>query len=134
MSLWLGVIDALAGTLTHTNAGHPCPVVLHGAGHEQLDSHGMLLGVLREAAYGLSSVRLARDDVLVAFSDGVTEAMNSERRLFGTANVVRAARRAEGGSAAAILATVREALEQHIAGGVRPDDRTLVVLRGVSSC
>jgi sigma-B regulation protein RsbU (phosphoserine phosphatase) len=146
MSLWLGVIDTSAGTLTHTNAGHPCPLVLRrfssgpsrvsgaDAAVEPLESHGMLLGILPEAAYGRSTIHLALDDVLLAFSDGVTEAMDAERRLFGTPNVIRAAYAADANTAAAILRSIHQAVERHIAWGGQPDDRTLLVVRGLSSC
>ncbi|HUG89964.1 MAG TPA: PP2C family protein-serine/threonine phosphatase [Planctomycetaceae bacterium] len=131
MSLWLGVIDTVAGTLTHTNAGHPSPVILRPQDAvERLASHGMLLGVMPESTYARSTVSLARGDVLIAFSDGVTEAMDAGRRLFGTNNVVRAARAAADESAAAILAAVRESVERHLAQGAQPDDCTLAVVRG----
>jgi sigma-B regulation protein RsbU (phosphoserine phosphatase) len=107
--------------------------VLRPQAVEQLESHGMLLGVLPEATYARSTVQLSREDVLVAFSDGVTEAMDAERRLFGTHNVVRAARAAERQGAAAILEAVRDAVERHLAWGAQPDDRTLVVVSALSS-
>ena len=144
MSLWLGVVDSSRGTLTHTNAGHPSPVVLRGcqAQHpraaetaggavEHLESHGMLLGVLAEATYGRSTIKLAPADALIAFSDGVTEAMDADRRLFGTPRVIRAAQAANANTAAAMLQSIRAAVERHIAWGGQPDDRTLLVLRGV---
>ncbi len=57
MSLLYGVIDARQKVLTYSNAGHPSPLLMRDGGAIQLDSHGMLLGVLADATYGSSSCR-----------------------------------------------------------------------------
>ncbi len=52
MSLLYGVIDARQMLFTYSNAGHPSPVLMRDGGAMQLESHGMLLGVVADATYG----------------------------------------------------------------------------------
>ena len=129
MSLLYGVIDAEARTFTYTNAGHPAPLFVRAAQIQTLKSHGMLLGVISDATYERSVLDLAAGDVLVAFSDGVSEAMNLGRRMFRSDGIASALQRHDAEPAATILQAIWSELETHLLGGGEPDDRTLLVVR-----
>jgi sigma-B regulation protein RsbU (phosphoserine phosphatase) len=84
-TLFYGVYDPAAGTLVYLNAGHNPPFLLRAAGGEpeRLEATGMLLGLFPDASYRKGEARLAPGDLLVVFSDGVSEAFNEEGEEFG---------------------------------------------------
>lgn len=129
MSLLYGVYDAKLKTFTYTNAGHPGPLLLRGDEIVTLKSHGMLLGVTEDACYENSTLVLAAGDLLVAFSDGVSEAMNHGRKMFRSDGIGAAVRRLANQSCEGILQGIWSELETHVNGGSEPDDRTLLVMR-----
>jgi len=81
-----GVVDPAGAEVTYTNAGHPPPFLYHGdrGEAEELDSHGLPLGVSPEEPYSSSSVSLEPGDVLLAYTDGVTDVADSEGRMLET--------------------------------------------------
>jgi sigma-B regulation protein RsbU (phosphoserine phosphatase) len=85
--------------------------------------------VVADAAYDVQEVALSAGDVLVAYTDGLTEARGPARALFGTEALVRAVRGAHGLDAAGLRAHVLEAVATHRAGAPLEDDVTLVVAR-----
>ena len=88
MSLLYGVIDTRQKVFTYSNAGHPSPILLRDGEPVTLDSHGMLLGVVAEATYGESALPIGAGDTLIAFTDGVSEAMNGKRKMFRSDGII----------------------------------------------
>ncbi|MGH7127943.1 MAG: PP2C family protein-serine/threonine phosphatase, partial [Planctomycetaceae bacterium] len=130
MSLVFGVLDLRALRFTYTNAGHPAPLLTRPAGGvEPLVSHGLLLGVSPDAAYRSSTIELRPGDVLALFSDGVTEAMSRQKRMFRTDGVAEALRKHRTEPARDILHAIWTMLETHLAGTTHGDDRTLLVMK-----
>jgi sigma-B regulation protein RsbU (phosphoserine phosphatase) len=129
MSLCFGIFDAASRTYTYCNAGHPVPLHVTSGIVEPLESHGLLLGVIPEAGYQSSVVQLTPGDLLVLYSDGITEARSAAQQLFKwegiSATVLESPRR----SAEEVLETVWNRVDEHMQGGEDGDDRTLVVLR-----
>jgi phosphoserine phosphatase RsbU/P len=89
-TFFYAVYDAQARILTYTNAGHPAPMLFRGESLVRLDRGGTVMGLFPSASYEQAQVRVEPGDVLLAFTDGVTEPENSyaeefgERRLIGT--------------------------------------------------
>ncbi len=129
MSLLIGVYDAASASFTYTNGGHPAPLHVHRGDVDVLNSHGMLLGVMEEATYGTSIVELADGDVLVFYSDGVSEAMSGQRSMFRSDGIAGAAAAVGSGSSQQILDSIWSKLEEHAESGGDADDRTLLVLK-----
>jgi sigma-B regulation protein RsbU (phosphoserine phosphatase) len=129
MSLMYGVIDVRQMLFTYSNAGHPSPVLMRLGGPVQLDSHGMLLGVLPDTTYGLSHLAISPGDTLIAFTDGVSEAMNGKRKMFRSDGIVEALRSHHGQSPQPVLEAIWSQLETHLDGDRGHDDRSLVVVR-----
>lgn len=128
MSLLYGVLDPAAGSFTYTNAGHPMPLLVHRGEIKTLQSHGLLLGILPDAEYERSTLALSPGDILVFFSDGVSEAMNVRQKMFRQDGIVDVVRRHLDGTAHDLMQAIWDRLETHTAGG-RGDDRTLLVVR-----
>lgn len=70
-----GVVDTKTHEVTYSSAGHPPLLHYHASGEEvsKLESHGMPLGILSDEEYGSSTISLAKGDVLLAYTDGITE-------------------------------------------------------------
>jgi sigma-B regulation protein RsbU (phosphoserine phosphatase) len=129
MSLLYGVIDARQMLFTYSNAGHPSPVLMRLGDPVQLDSHGMLLGVVQDTTYGSSQLAISPGDTLIAFTDGVSEAMNGKRKMFRSDGIIEVLRLHHGQPPQAILEAIWTELETHLDGSSGHDDRSLIVIR-----
>jgi CHASE2 domain-containing sensor protein len=88
VTLVAGVLDARNGELRLANAGHDAPYLVRRAGVERLDaSGGPPLCTVEGFSYGESAFKLAPGDVLCMMTDGITEAMNGQGELYGTARL-----------------------------------------------
>ena len=89
VTLFYARLDGPAKKLVYANGGHNAPVLVHADGsHGRLSDGGPLLGVFPEWNYGQSDVELSSGDRLVLFTDGVTEAANSEDEEFGEERLI----------------------------------------------
>jgi sigma-B regulation protein RsbU (phosphoserine phosphatase) len=131
MSLLYGVIDVRQMLFTYSNAGHPSPVLMRLGGPVQLDSHGMLLGVVDDATYGSSQLAISPGDALIAFTDGVSEAMNGKRKMFRSDGIIEVLQAQQGQTPEVILEAIWSQLETHLDGNSGHDDQSLIVI-GVS--
>jgi phosphoserine phosphatase RsbU/P len=121
-------IDPVSHILTVVKAGHPDPLIRRASGVVEPVSRagaGPPLGVTPRSIYKPVSVALEPGDLVVLYTDGVTESMDRERQPFGTERLIQVAADAAGGAAAtgsAILAAVQD----HAAGRSQYDDITVV--------
>jgi serine phosphatase RsbU (regulator of sigma subunit)/DNA-binding NarL/FixJ family response regulator len=132
VTVFYAVLDPKRGTLTYANAGHHPPYVLRpdcDATPQLLARSGMALGVLENEMWAQETVELNPADVLLLYTDGVTDAQNPEGTAFGAQRLIKVAQqRATAGSAAKIQATILRALERFTGDAAQQDDITLVVL------
>jgi sigma-B regulation protein RsbU (phosphoserine phosphatase) len=126
-----GVLDLEGRRMTYVNAGHNPPYLCRAGGDafETLDATGPLLGTFDGATYKERSVEIREGDVLVLFTDGVTETMSEKEEFFGEERLQDAIRRLRSQSAAAILRGIREEVSEFGRGGM-DDDMTIVVVKG----
>jgi sigma-B regulation protein RsbU (phosphoserine phosphatase) len=129
MSMLYGVIDVRQMLFTYSNAGHPSPVLMRLGGPVQLDSHGMLLGVVADTTYGSSQLAISPGDTLIAFTDGVSEAMNGKRKMFRSDGIVEVLTAHQAQPPQALLEAIWSELETHLDGTAGHDDRSLIVIR-----
>ncbi len=129
MSLCYGVYDAAARRFVYSNAGHPPPLLVRRGEVTPLHSHGLLLGVMRDVSYKTSAVDLAPGDLLVCYSDGISEARSGAQQMFRSEGIAAAILGGSDRSAQEVLHGVWNRVESHIAGGAPGDDRTLLVLK-----
>jgi serine phosphatase RsbU (regulator of sigma subunit) len=130
-TFFLARVDADGRRLTYCNAGHNWPVLLRANGEKLLlERGGLLLGIMEDVVLEYDSVALEPQDVLVLYTDGISEATNGAGELFGddrVADVVRALPRMTG--ARDIGERLLAEVDRHLDGVEAQDDRTLVVLR-----
>jgi sigma-B regulation protein RsbU (phosphoserine phosphatase) len=84
VTIFLGTLDLRSGSFTYTNAGHNPPYVKSNVGDViRLDQrHGPVIGALEDMVYGEDRITLSGGDMLLLYTDGVTEAMNAEGELY----------------------------------------------------
>jgi sigma-B regulation protein RsbU (phosphoserine phosphatase) len=133
-SLFMARLDPSRGTLDYCSAGHPPTLLLRSDGRlESLAEGGMLLGMAADAFFTRGRVELDPGDVLVAYSDGVTESRNGADEEFGDERFEAQLRLARAGTADAVLFSVLAAVQDFAAPHALADDTSLVVVRRASN-
>src|ERR1700720_1070622 len=129
-SLFLAKLDPATGIVHYCSAGHPPAFLLRANGElESLSEGGLLLGVIPEASYVSGSFELDADDVLMIYSDGITESLNNAGEEFGYTRLEKQLRRAQTGSADSMLFSVLGAVQDFAATRSLMDDMSLVIVR-----
>ena len=117
------------GRLTYCNAGHNPPFLLSRCGIRRLDTGGLILGAFKDVAFEQETIQLEPGDLLVAYSDGVTEAMSPDGNEFGEKRLLSCAQTHQDLSSSALLERLLETLREFTAGKTPNDDVTALVLR-----
>lgn len=129
-SMFLARLDPITGFVDYTSAGHPPAFILRANGEmESLSEGGLLLGVLPEASYVSGSFELHAGDVLMFYSDGITESLNSAGEEFGYARLEQQLRRAQAASADPMLFSILGAVQDFANTRSLVDDMSLVIVR-----
>jgi sigma-B regulation protein RsbU (phosphoserine phosphatase) len=125
---FFGVLGA-DGRLTYCNAGHNPPLLFGKNGVRRLEVGGLILGMFEHAAYDQEAVQLAAGDILVVFSDGVSEALNVAGEEFGEERIKEVVERSRSGGSDVILERILAAVRDFTRGAVQSDDVTALVVR-----
>jgi sigma-B regulation protein RsbU (phosphoserine phosphatase) len=130
ITAFLAVFDPASRELVYASAGHPPPRLRRCRERAvfSLDAvGGPPLGVVPDQHYLEASMRLAPDDRIFLYTDGVTETFNVNREMFGVERLDRSL--CCGDNAAGLLDRALHRLDQFLAGHARGDDTTLIALR-----
>jgi sigma-B regulation protein RsbU (phosphoserine phosphatase) len=128
-TMFLGIYDGHARTLTYSNAGHLPPVIIgDDGGVRRLDTPGLVIGLFDSQGYEERNVELRVGDILLAFSDGITEPEN-EFGEFGEARLIDIVRQNRHLALARVSELVTAAVADWIGANEQPDDVTLVLAR-----
>jgi sigma-B regulation protein RsbU (phosphoserine phosphatase) len=117
------------GRLTYCNGGHNPPFVIGQSGVRRLETGGPVVGLLEQAAFAQESVQLDPGDVVVIFSDGVSEAMNTASDEFGDARLLEVAQAGLHESVQVQVERIIAAVRAFAKGAPQSDDITVMVLR-----
>lgn len=130
VTLFYGLLDPTTGVLRFTNAGHNPPLLLRNNGViDTLGTSGIALGVIEEAHFRESQAIVGPEDVLVCYTDGVTEAINDAEQEYGVGRLIDVVKRYRGRSADEIVQAVLSDLAAHTGDQPPFDDVTLVVVK-----
>jgi phosphoserine phosphatase RsbU/P len=130
-TLFYGVFDASTGTLRYVNAGHNPPVVVRRDGSmHYLEKGGAPVGLFTESEYGEGSVKLEAGDLLIAFTDGLTEVTNHAGEEWGVQGLLKAAACASQCSKKAreLVNSIFDSMDD-FSNGHQTDDATLAVVQ-----
>jgi serine phosphatase RsbU (regulator of sigma subunit) len=128
---FFGFYDDHTRTLRYVNCGHNAPLLLRASGTlERLDSTTTVLGLFETWECEVSERKLAPGDVLVIFTDGVTESVGKNNEEYGEQRLLEASRAHRYQSSAALLDAI-VADVQRFSVGEQADDLTLVIARSL---
>jgi phosphoserine phosphatase RsbU/P len=129
VTIFLGVLDLQSGVLRYCNAGHNPPYLLRAlGGRDTLGGTGVPFGIDADMPYRIAETVLNSGDALFLYSDGISEAFDTQGAEFGAARLEAALEAGRGGSAAALVAGVLGATALFAAGADQSDDITALAL------
>ncbi|OGC77023.1 MAG: hypothetical protein A2Z27_01235 [candidate division Zixibacteria bacterium RBG_16_50_21] len=124
-----GVLDSAKKVFTFSNAGHNPPFLLRHKGEvEFLQQGGLALGILVDSSYQEKTITLKSGDLIVFYTDGVTEALNQEKQEFGQGRLIEVMKRGRSLPAGELLQAILEEVHE-FSDGNRSDDITVVVVK-----
>lgn len=134
VTFFIGAFDAAGRTLTFCNAGHPPPLVIHPArpleeAVQTLPPTAAAVGLVEEAVFAERRVTLQPGDLILLYTDGVTEALDARGQAYGRPRLARLAGETHGRSAPEVLQALRRDWEDFCGRRPPADDLTLVVGR-----
>ena len=125
----LGIYDEPSGSFTYTNAGHLPPVMVRNGVGSRLDVNGTVVGAFPFSNYGESRVDLQSGDLLVCFTDGITEPENEYGEMFGEERLADLIVRNSDRGEQEIIDIVLQSVRQWTATEELQDDMTMLVAR-----
>lgn len=117
------------GQFTYCNAGHNPPLLVGRNGVQRLETGGLILGAFRDVAFQNATLQLDPGDLLVVFSDGITEALDAEGSEFGEERLLSCVNSNRDLEPAGILECIIDAVHRFTANTAQSDDQTALVLR-----
>ena len=127
VTLFVGVLDLSTGMLRYCNAGHEHPLVVTGKSVRTLNAKSSLpIGAMEETRYVEQETQLAPGDMVMLFTDGLTEAMNSENALFGRERVAQVI---SGETPQQLLDNMSQSVAGFVRGAEQSDDLTMLAIR-----
>jgi sigma-B regulation protein RsbU (phosphoserine phosphatase) len=131
ISLVYACLDPVSGRLTYVNAGHNPPLHLHSksVSFTQLKKSGMWLGVDSKAIYTDDSGSVSEGDLLVFYTDGVSEAENKQGKAFGEEGLKSVVLKHRGKTPQGLCKQVIEAVQEFTGSSELSDDITLLIVK-----
>jgi sigma-B regulation protein RsbU (phosphoserine phosphatase) len=130
-TFFYAIYDAPTRRLIYTNAGHPPPFYFHRGKVERLGTGGTVVGLFGLATYEQAVVQLEPGDVILAFTDGMTEPENSYDEEFGEARLLEVAQRALNSPPKELVEEIYRAVNDWTGSPELQDDMTLLVARAI---
>lgn len=130
-TFFFALYDALTKTLTYTNAGHLSPLLFREKDVVPLDSNGTVVGAFPFAKYDASCIEMEEGDLLVCYTDGITEPENAYGEMFGEERLIELVRRHVHAEESEIIRIVFEAVRNWTGSPELQDDMTLLLARQV---
>jgi len=135
VTVFYGVLNPASGTVTYANAGHNPPFLVkdHSSREAQtsitrLGNTGIPLGILEEQSWDSKTLTLGRDDLLLLYTDGVTDAHNAQIELFGEDRLIDTVAAHRGAPAASLQEAILGEVDLFAGDVPQFDDLTLMVL------
>jgi sigma-B regulation protein RsbU (phosphoserine phosphatase) len=128
-TFFYAVYDAKTHVLTYTNAGHLAPALLRRGSIERLKVGGTVVGLFAPMEYQQAEILLEPGDLLLAFTDGLTEPENTYGEEFGEKRLLEALQRAAGGKPEEIVDEIYRSVSDWTGSPELQDDMTLILIR-----
>lgn len=130
VTVFLAILNIETGELRYSNAGHNPPLLKRADGQVSVlrEIHGPIAGAIEAIAYGEDRIMLGQGDLLLAFTDGVTEAMNTVNELYSDARLEKWFTAPRDLSAAEWVKNLVESVDNFVDGAEPSDDITIMAL------
>ena len=126
-----GIYDDTTSLFTYTNAGHLPPILIRDTTATPLEVNGMVVGAFPFAKYDESSVELKPGDLLLCYTDGITEPENAYGEMFGEERLIDLVMKNSASDEAKIIETVMEAVQEWAGAVEQFDDMTILLARRI---
>lgn len=127
-TIFFGLIDPLTGELSYINAGHEAPyIVATDASITQLDITGPVVGLFEQAQYGVKNAKIGKGEMLLSFTDGISEAKNAESEEFGEQRITETVTPI-GPNAKEAVSTLISAVNGFVGSAKQFDDITVLAV------
>jgi sigma-B regulation protein RsbU (phosphoserine phosphatase) len=125
-----GVLDIRNHIFTYSNAGHPPPLLFKAGGEiQELTCGGYAIGMFANSVYEEASIYLSRDDILLMYTDGVTEAHNENGEEFGVTRLREVVLQSRKLSSKEILEKIVESVDRFRNSNLEADDLTMILIK-----
>jgi sigma-B regulation protein RsbU (phosphoserine phosphatase) len=131
VTLFYGIFDNETNTLTYVNAGHNPPIVFRkGSGKiEELELTGVAVGAMDDARFEQREINLSSGDVIVLYTDGITEALNEREEMFEVPRLIELIQKKSASSSQEIVDAIIETVFTFSGNQPQFDDITLMVVK-----
>jgi len=130
VTAFMGIYNISSGRFLYVNAGHNPPFVKKQGGFEILETQpGFVMGWMESAEYKEMEITVGPDDIIYLYTDGVTEAMNTGKELFGEQRLIAALNTGKDCSPKELLSAVKREVDKFAAGAQQADDITMLAIR-----
>jgi serine phosphatase RsbU (regulator of sigma subunit) len=130
LTLFYGELDPQTSTLTYANGGHNPPILIRASAEvAQLTAGGLPIGMMPGVKYQEASVVFEPGDVLIIYSDGITESVNEKDEEFGEERLIEVVKRNSARSASGIRDRIDESLSRFVGTTAPVDDMTLMIIK-----
>ena len=130
ITFFWAVINNEEKKMTYVNAGHNHPLLIRDGEIRKLNKGGMILGVMETTIpYESETIKLQKDDVIVLFTDGISEAMNKESEEFSDERLEENSIKLSSLSAKEILDGIKNEVTDFTKGAAQSDDITMVIVK-----
>ncbi len=128
VTIFLGILNLNSGELLYSNAGHNPPYIRRAHGELiRLDQrHGPVIGAVEDMVYGQDEAILTGGDLFFAYTDGVTEAMNEEQRLYDERRLAELLCSCDSNAAEAVVRATLEGIRSFQGSAAQADDITIL--------
>ncbi len=130
-TFFFALYDENSGALSYTNAGHLPPLLIRNGSAVKLDVNGTVVGAFPFSKYEESTIQLKSGDLLVCYTDGITEPENAYGEMYGEERLIELLTKNSDRDEQAIISMIIEAVEQWTDAEEQPDDMTLLLARKV---
>lgn len=131
VTMFYGILDVEKKSFTYTNAGHNPPLLCHNQDKktELLSIGGTLVGIMEDSAFEKDTVTLSSGDVLVLYTDGITDSVNNNEEFFGEERFFQLVEEHRSSGAQELMDRIYNEITSFSAGAPQFDDMTLIVLK-----
>ena len=131
ITFFIGILEPDTRKFTYCNAGHNPPLKFSQNGNvSELEKGGLIIGMMSDAKYEIGTVELDEGDIIVMYTDGITEAENEKDEEFGEDGLINHVKRNLKSSPEALINSIVDEVEEHAVDLSAQDDVTLLIFCG----